>query len=94
MGNTHVRCGETASFEAEITLEEDVDLPVSWHRVDGLVTKQINIEDDKYKGSDDRQLQIHNVCKDDEARYQAVISRSADVNISSNGVYLRPMGGN
>lgn len=93
MGNTRVCCGETACFEAEITSEEDVDLPVSWQRDDGLVTKQINIDDDKYKGSDDRQLQIHNVCKDD-ARYKAVISRSADVNISSNGVYLRPMGGN
>lgn len=94
MGNTCILCGETACFEAEITLEEDVDLPVSWHRVDRFVSKQIDIGDEKYRGSDDRQLRIHNVCKNDEARYQAVISRSVDVKIFSNEVYLRPTGGN
>lgn len=92
-GHTSVLCGETACFEAEITLEQDVDLPVSWHRVDRrLVRKQIDIEDDKYKGSDGRQLFIHNVGKDDEAGYQAVISRKQDVKILSNEVYMRPLG--
>lgn len=94
LGLTHVLCGDTACFEAEITLEEDVELQVSWQRVDRLVRKQIDIKDDKYRGSDSRQLLIHNVCKDDEAGYQAVISRSLDVKIFSNEVYLHPMGGN
>lgn len=95
MGNTHVLCGKTACFEAGITLEQDV--PVSWHRIDCLVRKQIDIEDDKYRGSDGRQLLIHNVCKDDEAGYQAVISRSDKYNcveIFSDIVDLRPIGGN
>lgn len=95
MGNTHVHCGETACLEAGITLQQDV--PVSWHKVDRLVRKQIDIEDDKYRGSDGKRLFIHNVCKDDEAEYQAVISRSDKYNcdeIFSNNFYLRPIGGN
>lgn len=93
MGNTNVICGETACFQAEITLEQDVDLPVIWDRVDGSSRKQIDIKSDKYKGSDSRQLLIHRVCKDDDAGYQAVISRNQDVKIFSNEVYLRSMGG-
>lgn len=54
---------------------------------------QIDIEDEKYRGSDDTQLIIHNVCKEDEGRYQAVISRNQDVKIFSNELYLHPTGG-
>lgn len=80
-------------FLAEIKLEKEVDLPVSWDRVEGLVRTQIDVEDEKYRGSDDRLLIIHNVCKEDEGRYQAVISRNQDVKIFSNKVYLHPTGG-
>lgn len=93
MGNTNVICGETACFEAEIKLEQDVELPVSWDRVDRSSRKQLDIKNDKYKGSNSSQLLIHGVCKDDEAGYQAVISRNQDVKIFSNEVYLRSMGG-
>lgn len=54
---------------------------------------QIDIEDEKYRGSDDTQLIIHNVCKEDEGRYQAVISRNQDVKIFSNELFLHPIGG-
>lgn len=93
MGNTNVICGETACFEAEIKLEQDVELPVSWDRVDRSSRKQLDIKNDKYKRSNSSQLLIHGVCKDDEAGYQAVISRNQDVKIFSNEVYLRSMGG-
>lgn len=92
-GDTEVPCGETARFEAEIAIEQDVYRPLSWDRVDGLVRKQIDIEDDKYRGSDNRKLIISNVSRGDEAGYQAVISRNHDVKILSNTVYLRPKGG-
>lgn len=92
-GKTSVPCGNTARFLAEITLEKEVYLPVSWDRVEKLVRTQIDIEDEKYRGSDSRQLIIHNVCKEDEGRYQAVISRNHDVKIFSNELYLHPTGG-
>lgn len=93
LGDSNVLCGETASLEAEITLEEDLNLPISWDRVEGLSRKQLDIKKDKYRGSNSRQLLIHHVCKDDEAGYQAVISRNQDVKIFSNEVYLRALGG-
>lgn len=68
-------------------------MPVSWDKVDGLVRKQIDTASDKYRGSNSRQLLIHCVCKDDEAGYQAVISRNQDVRIFSNKVHLRAIGG-
>lgn len=92
-GEPEIFCGNTACFEAEITLEDDDFLPVSWDRVDGMHRKQLDVRDEKYRGSDNRQLLIHNVCKDDEAGYQAVLSRNYDVKILSNTVYLRPKGG-
>lgn len=93
LGYSDVLCGETASLEAELTLEEDVYLPISWDRVDELSRKHLDIKKDKYRGSNSRQLLIHRVCKDDEAGYQAVISRNQDVKIFSNEVYLRALGG-
>lgn len=78
---------------AAITLEQVDHLPVSWDKVERLVRTQIDIEDEKYRGSDDTQLIIHNVCKEDEGRYQAVISRNQDVKIFSNELFLHPIGG-
>lgn len=92
-GDTEVLCGNTARFEAEISTEQDVYLPLNWDRVNGLVREQINIEDKKYEGSDTRKLIINNVCMNDKGGYQAVISRKHDVKILSNKVYLRPQGG-
>lgn len=93
LGDSDVLCGETACLEAEITLEQDVYLPISWDRVEGLSRKQLDIASDKYRWSNSRQLLIHSVCKDDEAGYQAVISRNQDVKIFSNEIYLRALGG-
>lgn len=93
LGDTEILSGETARFEAEFTLEEDAYLPVSWERVEGPSRKQLDITNDKYRGSNSRQLLIHSVCKDDEAGYEAVISRKQDVKICSNKVHLRVLGG-
>lgn len=91
-GETAVLCGETAHFEAEITIEKEVHLPVTWDRVNRFVRTQLDLEDEKYRGSDSRQLLIHNVCKDDRGRYQAVIARNQIVKIFSNEVDLNPIG--
>lgn len=92
-GETDVFCGKSACFKAEITLEDYVSIPVSWDRVDGMLRNQLDVTDEKYRGSDNRRLLIHNVCNDDEAGYQAVLSINYDVKILSNKVYLRPKGG-
>lgn len=91
-GPTRLHCGATAFFEANIKLEKDVHLSVSWEKVGRLVRTQINIEDKKYWGSNDTRLIINNVCKEDEGRYQAVISLSQDVKIFSNEVHLHLTG--
>lgn len=92
-GPTRVSCGATAFFKANIELEKDVHLSVSWERVGRSVRTQINMEDKKYWRSNDTRLIIHNVCKEDEGRYQAVISLNQDVKIFSNEVHLHPTGG-
>lgn len=92
-GPTRLHCGATAFFEANIKLEQDVHLSVSWEKVGRLVRTQINIDDKKYWGSNDTRLIINNVCKEDEGRYQAVISLNQDVKIFSNEVHLHLTGG-
>lgn len=41
----------------------------NWDRVDGLVREEINIENKKYEGSDNRNFIINNVCMNDEGGY-------------------------
>lgn len=93
MGETSVPCGTTACFIADNKLEKEDYLLVSWDRVKGSVRTHINLEDEKYRGSDDTQLIINDVCEEDKGRYQAVISRNQDVKIFSKEVYLHPTGG-
>lgn len=91
-GDTQVLCGEKTCFKAEITLGQDVYLPVNWEKLDKSFRKELDISSDKYKGSNSRELFIHCVCKEDEGRYQAVISRNQDVKIYSNEIYLCAQG--
>lgn len=74
-------------------------MPVSWNKIegpvreDGSVRVDLILKSDKYKGSDHRQLLIHNVCKKDEAGYEAVIIGDGNHKIASNEIVLRASGG-
>lgn len=92
MGEEEVCYEKTAHFEAVVNLEEDVLLQVSWERRTSYGCKEIDIDSTKYKGSNNRELFVHDLCKKDEARYRAVLSRSQNNKIYSNEVYLRVLG--
>lgn len=98
-GNPDVLCGEIACFKAEITHEQYVNFPVSWNKIegpvreDGSVRVELYLKGDKYKGSDTRQLLIRNVCKEDEAGYEAVITGDNNYKVASNEIVLRASGG-
>lgn len=69
---------------------------ISWQRVRGSVTNQIDISKEKYRDSTRTQLVIHSVCKDDEGEYQAVLARESNGNkrkIESNAIFLHVVGG-
>lgn len=90
-GPEQVLCGETAHFDAEVEQRKISNWCVTWHKKTGNITTNINTRDEKYKGSTDRWLFIHSVCKDDEAEYLAVIS-NGDNSCMSNVIYLRAIG--
>lgn len=69
---------------------------ISWQRVRGSVTNQIDISKEEYKDSTRTRLVIHSVCKDDEGEYQAVLARESNGNkrkIESNAIFLQVVGG-
>lgn len=69
---------------------------ISWQRVKGSVTNQIDLSKEKYRDSTRTQLVIHSVSKDDEGEYQAVIARESNGNkrkIESNAIFLQVVGG-
>lgn len=68
-------------------------MAISWIRVNGSKQEELNLKDEKYKGSDESQLLINDVRKEDEAGYKAVISKDEKVKIYSNEVVLRGFGG-
>lgn len=93
-GPEQVLCGETAQLDAEIEQREISKWSVTWNKMTGYVITNINTRDEKFNGSTDRRLFIHSVCKDDEAKYQAVISnRDNTLSYMSNVIYLRALGG-
>lgn len=72
---------------------EPSNWPVTWQKVHGRKTEEIDTGSEKYKGSSNRKLVINTVCKEDEGGYQAVLSRELNHRISSNLIYLHPVGG-
>jgi hypothetical protein len=66
---------------------------VTWQRVRGKVTEEIDISGEKYKTSNDKQLVIQKVSKEDEWGYQAVLSRG-NLKHTSNSIFLTAAGGN
>eukprot|EP00105_Crassostrea_gigas_P046671 XP_019930819.1 PREDICTED: leucine-rich repeats and immunoglobulin-like domains protein 1 [Crassostrea gigas] len=90
-GPEKVLYGEKAQFDAEIKQTGTSKWLVTWHKKTGDTTANINIRDEKFRRSTDRQLLIHSACKDDEAEYQAVIS-DGNNNYPSNAIYLHVLG--
>lgn len=82
-----------AQFDAEVKQTEYSNWPVTWQKKTGDITADIKTRDGKFNESTNRRLLIHSVCKDDEAKYQAVISNGNNNYISSNAIYLHVHGG-
>lgn len=94
-GATQVYCGETAHLKADVNCETYEKFSVDWKIEDGDVTKRIDIHkgDEKYSGSTDRELFIHNVGPQDAGGYRAVIQENIDVQLLSNIVYIQILDG-
>lgn len=97
-GTDRVVWGETTCFEANLKQKEihASHWSISWQRVRGSVTYQIDISNEKYGDSTRTKLVIHSVCKDDEGEYQAVLARESNGNkrkIESNAIFLHVLGG-
>lgn len=95
-GNENAMCGENAVFVAEVTNAKPYCWSLTWQKTIENVTEIINITKDKYFGSTDRRLVITAVSKEDEWRYQAVLSRNMNGNkqkILSNEIFLQVLGG-
>lgn len=85
-------CGDIAVFEANGTPS---CWSLTWQKSRGHVTERIDLSKEKYKGSTDRKLVITSVSKDDEWRYQAVLSQNSNGNEQtlSNEILLQTWGG-
>lgn len=89
-------CGENAVFKAEVTNVDPSFWSLTWQKTREHVTESININKEKYRGSTDRKLVITSVSKEDEWKYQAVLSRNTNgynQKIPSNEILLQTLGG-
>lgn len=74
-GNDNALCGDTVTFEAEVTNADPSCWSLTWEKTREHVTESIDINKENYKGSTARKLIITSVSKEDEWIYQAVLSR-------------------
>lgn len=96
-GEREVVCGNAARFLVDINPEEQSSGLVTWQKVRGMITEQIDISIEKYLGSSNRQFVINSVCKEDGGEYQAVLSQQSNgknKKTFSNSIFLLPKGGN
>lgn len=80
----------------ELKQSELKNWSLTWRRIRGKTTEQIDTSREKYIGSTNEQLTINSVCKEDEGNYQAVLSRSVNGkthDILSNITHLEALGG-
>lgn len=80
----------------ELKQSELKNWSLTWRRIRGKTTEQIDTGSEKYIGSTNEQLTINSVCKEDEGHYQAVLSRSVNGkthDILSNTTHLEALGG-
>lgn len=90
-----VICGNTAYIKVELKQSELKNWSLTWRRIRGKTTEQIDTSREKYICSTNEQLTINSVCKDDEGNYQAVLSRSVNGkthDILSNITHLEALG--
>ncbi|XP_062578640.1 muscle M-line assembly protein unc-89-like, partial [Saccostrea cucullata] len=95
-GNANVVCGNNTSFEAELDMcSSSNNWPVTWEKIIGNKTEQININGDKYKGSSTMRLIIPRVLKEDQGEYRAFVDRENNgthIKIPSNSILLTVLG--
>lgn len=94
-GNENAMCGENAVFKAEVTNVDPSFWSLTWQKTREHVTESININKEKYLGSTDRRLVITSVSKEDEWKYQAVLSRNTNgynQKTLSNEILLQTLG--
>lgn len=95
-GQEKVLCGNTAQLNAVISPEHLKGWSGTWQKLEGCTQIQIDTRIEKYSGSTDQNLFIHSVCKEDEGKYRAVLSRDKDgkqIMIVSNRIFLQAIGG-
>lgn len=96
-GPRSVLCGESAKFNAVIEPGNLKGWSITWHKiVQWTHRRKLNISTEKYSGSTDNDLVIQSVCKNDEGRYQAVLSsesKAEGISILSNVIDLHATGG-
>lgn len=95
-GQETVLCGDIAIFNAVIRPEHLKGWSVTWQKLLGWTNIHINTTTEKYKGSTDQKLCIHSVCKEDEGKYHAMLSRDTKgktIIVVSNSISLQAKGG-
>lgn len=91
-------CGETARFEANVKKANLSCWQITWEieKHTETVKKCIDTSTEKYSDSTKEILNIKSVCKEDEGKYQAVLSGESNGNeyiVSSNKICLHVMEG-
>lgn len=95
-GNENAIWGENVAFKAIVTNTDSSCWSLTWQKTRENVTETININRDKYLGSNDRKLVITSVSQEDMWIYQAVLSRNGSEKkqkIFSNDILLKILGG-
>lgn len=91
-GPEKVVCGSTACFKATVKEKIVTSCSVTWQKEINNEIKQIDP-----RSSNNEELCIESVCKDDEGEYQAVLSFKEDgfrKTVESNSIFLQVEGGN
>lgn len=78
-GPKTVICGDKALFEADVRVADPNVWSITWRKLNGKnEIVLIEISKEKYSGSTKKQLLIPKVCKQDEGKYDAILSRDID----------------
>lgn len=95
-GTKEAVCGSTAHFQANVTIKKVSYLSVIWQKINKNGSTQIDKSNKKFWGKTNKELFIESVCKEDEGKYQAILSIDEDrtrITIHSNVIFLRVVGG-
>lgn len=95
-GPVRVVCGSTAHFQATVKEKKVSCLSVTWQKISKDDIKQIDTSNKTFWGKTNKELSIESVCKEDEGKYQAVLSIEEDrikTSIQSNVIFMHVVGG-